>query len=148
MKYILKSDIVEVIPFHRDTLDQVKLLCPDIRLIRNRHPEGRLIGVSDTLNLKLTEGDYLVLTKDYELQAVSPFIFHALYQPVTTGFCLAPEEQILIKVALQQLAIEKRQEGWQADAKNQRYVASQCFQMANHLIDLLHKLEQLKGEIC
>ena len=143
MNYTLKKDVVEVIPFTRENVKQIKTLCPDLTLCLPRHPEGRLIGTCERLGLKIQEGDYLLLNKDYRLQAVDALTFHLFYQPlgVNTDFTL--EEQELMVMALRRFAMEKRTEGWQADANHQRYTASVCFEMANQLIDLTDKVKQM-----
>ena len=140
--YQTRSTEVQAIPFTVENLPVFKHLFPTLTCLDGYRLDGKLFGYDDKHHLILEEGDYLIVDEAGEFYVLNPKLFEESYHVEQPTF--TTEEQMLISFALKHLAIEKRAEGWQADAQQQRYIASKCFEMANHLIELAEKVERME----
>ena len=139
--YQTKSTEVQAIPFTVENLPVFKHLFPTLMCLDGYRLDGKLFGYDDEYHLILEEGDYLIVDEDGEFYVLNPELFEESYHVEQPTF--TTEEQELIMIALHRLAMEKRTDGWRADAQHQRCIASKCFKMANQLIELANKIEQM-----
>ena len=138
--YQTKSTEVQAIPFTVENLPVFKHLFPSLTCLDGYRLDGKLFGYDDEHHLILEEGDYLIVDEAGEFYVLNPELFEESYQPKSST--LTTEEQALVCFALRHLAIEKRAEGWQADAQQERYIASKCFEMANQSLALAEKIRE------
>ena len=138
--YQTKPTTIEALPFNTETLSSFKALFPNLGVMRGYRLDHRLVAYDDETALILEENDYLLKDEAGDYYVLDASLFEECYQLKQPT--LTQQEQELVVFALKHLAIYKRTEGWQADAKDQRYVASKHFELANQSLALAEKIRE------